>query len=179
MATTITRFRDIPEFIRSGSYEVDCDPVYLLEKIDEFVQNDGLDLDPEFQRGHVWTEQQQVAFIEFFLKGGSTGRVIYLNYPSWHHAVKAGCYNDFVIVDGKQRLRALERFVKNEFMVFGSYYKEFTDKIRMRNMMKLNINDLKSKREVLQWYLDFNSGGTVHSEAELEKVRKLIQKENK
>jgi hypothetical protein len=31
---------------------------------------------------------------------------------------------------------------------------------------------------VLKWYLEFNSGGTVHTEAELNKVRKMIEEEN-
>ena len=32
----------------------------------------GLQFNPDFQRGHVWTEGQQIAFMEFLLKGGKT-----------------------------------------------------------------------------------------------------------
>ena len=51
----------------------------------------------------MWTEEQQIAWIEFFLKGGRTSRVIYLNKPSWHRSVPEGAYDDYVCVDGLQR----------------------------------------------------------------------------
>lgn len=35
-------------------------------------------MQPWFQRQHVWTEDQQVAYIEFFLKGGISDRDIFL-----------------------------------------------------------------------------------------------------
>ena len=34
---------------------------------------------------------------------------------------------------------------------------------------------VKTREEVLSWYLDLNSGGTVHTEEELTKVRGLIE----
>lgn len=39
------------------------------------------------------------------------------------------------------------------------------------------MNDLDTQAEVLQWYLDINSGGVVHTEAELDKVRWLLEVE--
>ena len=50
------RFRDIPQFISGGSYQVDVQMEYLIKWIDEMIQNEGLQLCPDFQRGHVWTE---------------------------------------------------------------------------------------------------------------------------
>jgi hypothetical protein len=40
----------------------------------------------------------------------------------------------------------------------------------------LNINDLKTKKEVLIWYLEMNSDGTPHTEQELNKVKNMIEK---
>lgn len=172
------RFRDVPQFIQHGSYECDVSPDRLIVNIEEFVSRDGLQLDPDFQRGHVWSEAQQRAFIEFFLKGGKTARVLYFNKPSWHHAPRTD-YNDFVIVDGKQRYEAWRKFIKNELKVFGSYFKEYQDGIRLMNTMKMNINDLQTKAEVLQWYIDFNSGGVVHTDDEINRVKKLLAAEKR
>lgn len=36
------------------------------------------------------------------------------------------------------------------------------------------INSLMTKYKVLQWYIEMNSGGTVHSEHELNRVRDLL-----
>lgn len=41
--------------------------------------------------------------------------------------------------------------------------------------MFLNVNDLKTKREVLQWYVQMNNGGTPHSAEEIERVKKLME----
>lgn len=178
LAKKYTQFNAIPSFTRDGSWEVDMSPDYLLQNIQEHIDREGLDIDPDFQRAHVWTQSQQKAYIEFFLRRGRTARVIYLNKPSWYNAAKTD-YDDFVLVDGKQRLKAWKDFYAGAFKVFGSYVHEFTDRIRSVNTMKLNVNDLQTKAEVLQWYLDFNSGGTPHTDAELKRVRRLLQKEKK
>ena len=44
----------------------------------------------------------------------------------------------------------------------------------VNNTLILNVNDLKSEREVLQWYIDMNVGGTPHTTEEIERVKKLI-----
>lgn len=79
----ITKFKDIPAFTRDGSWQCDFDFKYLLEFIDEHIKEYGLQLNPDFQRGHVWTEKQQIAWLEFFLRGGKTGRILYFNCPWW------------------------------------------------------------------------------------------------
>ena len=147
---------------------------YIAEEIEEM----GLQLDPEFQRGHVWTEQQQIAWLEYHLRGGKSGNTIYLNNPFWHSSrqPKDGEYKDYVCVDGLQRITAAQRFINNEIKVFGSYFSEYEDRINITDAaMYLNVNDLKTEREVLQWYVDMNAGGTPHTEDEIERVKKMIQ----
>jgi hypothetical protein len=150
-----------------------------------------LNLLPDFQRGHVWTEAQQIAYVEFFLRGGMTGRTIYLNYPNWGHfsPIPKGQYREFIIVDGLQRLTALLRFVRGEIPAFGHYVNVptsdfsgpfFEDRLRMaraRDNLIININNLKSRQEVLQWYLELNEGGTPHTSAELIKVKEMLAQE--
>lgn len=174
------KFKDIPQFITTGSWECDFSLPSFIKEIRRMVEEEGLVLNPDFQRGHVWTEEQQIKYVEFVLKGGKTGKVIYLNYPSWHRSVPKGAYNEFVCVDGLQRITAIERFLNNEIKVFGHYYSEYEDSPRSTtHTMKINANDLKTKEEVLQWYIDFNSGGTVHSEEEIERVKGLLESERK
>ena len=173
----VTRYRDIPQFTRVGGYEIDVPTDYLLRKVDNWVAEEGLQLDPDFQRGHVWTEAQQAAYLEFFFRGGRTARVLYFNNPSWHDPVPAGAYNDFVLLDGKQRLQAWRAFYADRVRIFGSLRSEFTDRIKNAFTMKVNVNDLKSRAEVLQFYLDFNAGGVVHSDAEIARVRELLRAE--
>lgn len=175
------KFKDIPQFIETGSWECNYGFVYLVDTIEKW--SNGIDTDvklemnPDFQRGHVWTEQQQIAFVESVLKGGAkNARVIYLNNPNWMRYSDRP-YRDFVCVDGLQRYTAIKRFVKNEIKVFGYYLNEFEDKLRGKHDMRLNVNDLPTRKNVLQWYLEINSGGTIHTNEEIDKVKKLLENE--
>ena len=168
-------FRDIPQFTRSASYMVHVGLDYLASHYAHYVLHYGLDVSPDFQRGNVWTQQQKVRFVEYMLRGGTSGLDIYINCPTWQHSTEVE--NDScVLVDGKQRLDAALGFINNEFPVFGSFYRDFTDRLRSVNCcFRWHVNDLKTREEVLSWYLDLNSGGTVHTEEELTKVRGLIE----
>lgn len=165
------KFSDIPQFIEAGSYCVDMPLKMIPDKIKEWQDELGLQLNPDFQRGHVWTEQQQIAFMEFILSGGESGRIIYFNHPGWMNDF----IGDFVCVDGLQRLTAICRFFNNEIPVFGYFYGEFEDRLSSLVAMKFNVNRLKTKREVLQWYIEMNNGGTPHSAEEINRVKKLME----
>lgn len=171
------RFADIPQFTRTGSWECHFDVERLVRYIEELEKEEGLQLNPDFQRGHIWTEEQQIAFMEYFFRGGKSGTTIYLNKPDWQSAGTVDGYNDFVCVDGLQRITAVKRFINNEIPVFGTYYREFEDKPRMLQCFKVNVNDLKTEKEVLQWYIDMNSGGTPHTAEEIERVKRLMGKD--
>jgi len=170
----INRFKDIPQFTRDGNWQCDFDIEYLVKWINEQIEESGLQLNPDFQRGHVWTEQQQISYLEYFFKGGKSGTIIYFNKPDWHLRVENYEYNDYVCVDGLQRITAFQRFVNNEIRIFNTYFSEFEDRPKLRYTMKININDLKTEKEVLQWYIDMNAGGTPHASSEIERVRKMV-----
>lgn len=175
----ITKFKNIPKFTTDGNYSV-CYPLPSLVKyIQEGISQMGLQLNPEFQRGHVWTEEQQIVWLEYHLRGGKSGNMIYLNNPFWHSSrmPKEGEYKDYVCVDGLQRITAAQRFINNEIKVFGSYYSEYEDRINITDAaIYLNVNDLKTEKEVLQWYIDMNAGGTPHSKEEINRVKKMLER---
>ncbi len=155
-----------------GKYRVDIDWKYLGKWLSGEVTDLNLDLDPDFQRGHVWTEDQQSGYIEYILKGGTSGKELYFNHPNW----MGNWEGEFVIVDGKQRMEAVLKFMRNELKAFGLYYNEFDGPLdAMACTFHVNIASVKTREEVLQWYLDFNAGGTPHSQEEISKVRGMIQ----
>jgi uncharacterized protein with ParB-like and HNH nuclease domain len=169
------KFADIPKYTSVGNYQVNIPLEFLVEKIEEEEKNLGLQLNPDFQRGHVWTEEQQIKYMEFILRGGQSSRVIYFNHPNWMGSFKG----DFVLVDGLQRLTACMKFMKNEISAFGCFHEDFEDKrlIGLKVDLIFNVNNLKTRKEVLQWYLDLNEGGVVHTKDELGKVKKLLEQE--
>ena len=170
------RFHDIPQFTKAAPYRIDCDWGYMINTwIPEHQGELGLELDPDFQRAHVWSRHQQIRYVEFILRGGQSGKELYFNHPNW----MSGFVGEFVLVDGKQRIEAARRFLHNEIPAFGSLYKEYTDRLPfLTAKFGININDLRTRAEVLQWYIDLNDGGIVHTSAEIKKVRRLLEEEN-
>lgn len=169
-------FRDIPQYMTNkANYHIDVGLKYFNGQIKEFVEQEGLILNPDFQRGHVWNESQQMLFVEHILKGGRQGRDLYFNKPSWHISAKTD-YDDFVCVDGLQRITSIMKFMNNELKAFGFYHNEFTGTIReVTTGMSIYINDLQYKKDVLQWYVEMNSGGTPHTIEEINRVKKMIE----
>lgn len=175
---------DIPEF-PNIHYSVHVPWAYFEEHLDR-MKEQGLDLNPDFQRGHVWTEEQQIKYVEYAVRQPQSGMHLYFNHPGWMSTFRG----DFVLVDGKQRINAALRFMHGEIPVFGHYVKEFTHydpKTPIRHSPDrsipsdvcfiVNIAKLKTRADVLQWYLDFNAGGTPHTKEEIERVRCLLKKE--
>lgn len=166
--------RSIPQFPRSN-YRVHQPWDGLEEWISRQTADKRLDLNPDFQRAHVWTREQQIAYVEYKLRGGESGGELYFNHPGWMSDWKG----KFVIVDGKQRLEAVRAFMRNDIPAFGFFYKEFKDRLGMSGpCVAVNIACLKTRSELLRWYLAINSGGTPHAPAEIEKVRAMLDAES-
>jgi len=168
------RFRDIPQ-MTTANYSANVSWNGLEEKLAESWGNlEGeVVLDPEYQRGHVWTVQQKQEYIEYVLRGGISGRDIYWNCPGWMRSFKG----PMELVDGKQRLNAVLDFINNEFKIFGHYYNEYTDSMDFtRANFLFHVNDLEDRAAVIQWYLDLNSG-TPHTRDDIKKAKKLLHKE--
>ena len=173
--TLYKRFRDIPQFVTWGGYAADVPWDHIERTIENFGSGLNLEMDPDFQRAHVWSQSQQVAYVEFILRGGQSSRAILWNAPGWPRHVPGA---SLVLVDGKQRLEAVRRFMNNEIPAFGSRFSDFTDRLPMTGpSFRFHVNSLKTRREVLQWYLDLNTGGTVHTSEEIAKVRDMLGKE--
>ena len=164
------KWSEIPKFTNDGNYKVNVSWDY----IEHWISRHKIDLNPDFQRGHVWTEKQQIIYVEFCLKGGKHSNLIRFNCPGWMQDFRG----PFVLVDGKQRLEAVRKFLCNELPVFGGHtITAFEDSLLLQrsNDFIFAVNDLTTRNEVLQWYIDINSGGTIHTPEEIEKVRKLIE----
>jgi hypothetical protein len=59
------------EQITYGHYRVNVSWGYLEENLQHYKKNYGLELQPDFQRAHVWTDEQRTKYVEWILMGGS------------------------------------------------------------------------------------------------------------
>ena len=137
-----------------------------------------LELEPDFQRGHVWTDEQRVKYVESLLRSCAP-RSILFNCPGWSSGKEAGDIppHTFQCVDGLQRLTAVRKFMGGEFRVFGDLSAEDLNGSPFapsRYTLKVSVYEFTNRADLLQFYLDLNSGGTAHGAEELERVRELL-----
>lgn len=163
---------------------------HLVSEIDgneEKTRDVPWDLNPDYQRPGVWTTNQQEQFIGHRISGGETPLIYVQRYDSERHAPKGSNYLDLPIevIDGQQRLRAICRFIKGEIgaQVFHDgewhlhHYEDMNE--RERNSLRLSSRivfvDIP-RTDRLRFYLRLNSG-VAHTEAELDRVRKMLIEE--
>lgn len=166
------KFEDIPQFPKAH-YQVDVPWNHIEQNLQNLGGPKGVNLDPDFQRAHVWTPEQQTAFIEFQLMGGEVSRQIIFNCPGWMKEEEGRVE----LVDGKQRLEAIRAFMRDEVPAFGQKCSEFGRFPSMHYLLKFVVCSLETREETLMLYLKINAGGTPHSEEELDRVRDLLKKE--
>jgi hypothetical protein len=184
------KFSEIQQLPRAY-YEVDVGWDDLENTLKRFMERTGgiapLNLNPDYQRAHVWTRVQQLRYVEYMLVGGEVGRNITFNCPGWMSNFKG----PFELVDGKQRIEAVRAFMRDELAVFtglnGYYYdknyprglrcSEFEGRMGHHVGLKFRVCEVATRVEVLELYLNINAGGTPHTEEELDRVRELLIKE--
>jgi hypothetical protein len=132
-----------------------------------------LNLSPDYQRGSVWDEARQRAFIGHLLEGGTCPNLYIARSPDGTETV----------VDGKQRLLAVTAFIEGAIpgdvtLPDGSiaplWYKDFDERDRLCPQMDLPIVYGRwTREEQIRFYLRLNSGGVAHTPEELAKAREL------
>jgi len=135
--------------------------------------------DPMLQRNFVWKDNQQSNLI----------RAIILDYPI--PAIYARDIGDsnYWILDGRQRITTVQRFIKNEFAlsktlesigdveVAGKYFKElpedFQDEILTRNFLIYSMRNM-TDAEVSQMFIYLNSNSKMEK---MELLRVMASRE--
>ena len=170
------KFSDVKKFYNLGNYRVDVSWRSLVDQLERWKEEDNFDMVPDFQRGHVWSTEQQRSYVEYKLQGGHGADNILWNHEAWMTFDNPDA--TLVLVDGLQRLTAVLAFLNNELSVFGgAYYKDFEDKLNYDVKFVFFVNNLLSRKHVLEWYIQINTGGTVHTKEEIDRVHKLLEKE--
>lgn len=166
-------FKDIPQFPQAH-YEVNVSWRHLEEYIDG-RQDPPIVMEPDYQRGHVWSKKQQTAFVEYGLMGGEMSMVITTNCRGWMGDFRG----PWELVDGLQRVTAVRKFLAGDVKAFGLHYKEFDGKLDGIGgpSFRWRVLNLPTRKQVLNLYLLLNSGGVVHSPKELSRVKALLEKE--
>lgn len=133
----------------------------------------GLEDAPDFQRGYVWTDEDQQRYLDTLMHGRDLGRFILVErkYPL-----------QTLVLDGKQRLNCLRLFYTSELAWRGVYWHELSRKDRIQATERLvQVATLKedsyTRAELLRVFLEVNAGGVPQSPEHLAHVQALLEQE--
>lgn len=154
----------------------------IREMVEGRCKSERLDLSPDYQRGAVWTRQQQREFVGFLLDGGECPKIVIQRYESGANA-PAGRKRDYYdlpaeVIDGQQRLRAICAWMNDEIDALtpegdSLWFRDSNEIDRRGLVLVLHYVDLP-RVERLRYYIKLNRGGTVHTEQEIARVRELL-----
>jgi hypothetical protein len=141
------------------------------------LRDEAMNLNPDYQRGHVWTSEQSENFVGHLLEGGASPAFVL-------HESRRGDWG-YEMVDGQQRARAIlawfdgeigARLSDNRLIWWKDADKVERRVLRMGITVQVNRGEW-SRKERLDLYLKLNRGGTVHTDDEIARVRDLLTKE--
>jgi len=141
-------------------------------------------LDPDYQREHVWTQDQQGSLLGHLLEGGALPDIIFNEIVALDFQ---GHVDRIEVVDGKQRITAMVKWLEGEIPGRLSDGREvwYADLDRISRTIistevRLTFKHVRLDRMgVLKLYLKLNRGGTVHTAAEIARVRAMLLEEHR
>ena len=169
----------------SQGYDVEI--TYFQHQLDSLISIMPLELNPDFQRGYVWTEEQKINYLEalFQRKLSLQARIISFNrfgYDEDEDELNENnpIYKKFICIDGLQRLTAIQDFINCKFTIFGKNKLTLVDishpliTNNAKSVLRFNFYNFENKKDLMNFYVHFNSGGTIHSKEEIDKVKQMI-----
>ena len=169
------------------------------------IRTGELDINPPYQRGAVWTEDQQVALMRSLLSGvpvptliiNDRGTRTWTDVANYDHST-SGASASYAVVDGKQRLLAVAAWYDGDLAIPASWVPvdevadtEDTDdglylrhtglteagrrRVGERILLPVGEAQVGSVREEAEIYLLVNGGGTPQADADMNNAARIAE----
>ena len=146
-----------------------------IESLIHRYYNFGVDMNPDYQRGFVWTQEDKEFLIDSIFTGIDIGKFGFVrnNDEEWK---KTGY--SYEILDGKQRLNTIIEFYEDRITYKGYTYSQlgWEDRYTFREHM-VSVAEVKEfdRKSILESFLSLNRGGRVMDKSQIEKVEKMLE----
>lgn len=161
------------EYLKKTGIEFNNSDLYILDFFKKEIKENSI---PVWQRNNdKWNQKMQISFIENIIKRATTniiiGQISLTNEPT----------GKGVILDGLQRITAIQDFVNNKFNIFKSeenlegfnYITLKNNKLIESKNFLITILSFNSEEEMVKYYIDINENIT-HSTEDIQKAKKYL-----
>lgn len=135
----------------------------------------GLDLNPDYQRGNVWTGAQKVALIDSIFKNVDIGKFTIIR-----RRFDEELEHLYEVLDGKQRTIAIAEFFEGRYKYKGKTFYELhpKDQFHFKNyaISYAEIEPLTNEQKY-RYFLKLNTTGQPHDSEHLDRVHRMWLKE--
>ena len=171
-----------PEIIKFDSNDISYYN-YCIEGLLLSYFHNGIDLNPDYQRSSVWTEEQKVKLIDSIYRHINIGSIVLVE-KKWfnNQEIVSDMYE---ILDGKQRLSAIIDYVSSKFPYRGKYYYELSGATRSEfENQQILVGKLSlgrggaayDKNKVIEQFIRLNECGTSMDISVIERAKQMIEK---
>ncbi len=141
-----------------------------IESVIFKVLHFGVDFDPEYQRGLVWSMEDKTALLDSVFNNIDIGKFAFIhNGYTTHYG--------YQILDGKQRLTTLVDFYLNKFPYKGKYYNELSAKDKRWFLNRqVAVGEMReaTREQIIKYFIMLNTTGHVVDKEHLDQVAQLI-----
>lgn len=140
----------------------------------------GIEFEPPYQRGFVWTQTDKDMLLESIFMGAEIGRFVlrHRSDEEWRQNPNTS----YEIIDGKQRLLTLLSYYENRWAYKGFFFNELSNVDRRRildtNVAVAEVRNL-SEKDTLKLFLRLNRGGRAVSNEVIEHVEALLNNDGR
>lgn len=118
---------------------------------------------PEWQRGRVWSQAQSISLIESIWRGIPIGTYTY------NQCEDSNSPYDGLLIDGQQRMFAIQDYIDDKFKVMGYFFSELTTydvrDFKIRHFASY-IYKSENEEDLKSYYNLMNFGGVAHKDGE-------------
>jgi hypothetical protein len=130
-----------------------------------YADSAGVDMNPEYQRGYVWTLEDKQNLIRSILNDIEIGRFVFMQKD-----FSSEDPHFYEIIDGKQRLSTLIEFYEDSDLSFKDQHAILEKQILIIDTPQL------TEKEKYEYFIRINTTGKVMDQEHIEKVKELLNK---
>ena len=171
---------DIEKFEKDDDVRISYQQRDASSLLSMMVNKYGIDLEPEYQRGNVWSDLQKYNLVDSVFNNIDIGKFTIIKRPWGNNSNVPLTPKLYEMLDGKQRLTALFEFYIGRFRYKGKYYYELhpRDQGHFKHYsISWGETSPLTKEQKYRYFLKLNTTGTPVDKKHIEKVKKLWEQE--